>query len=553
MSAFEEIRDASAGSLNRLNDMLRWLYHKVRGGIGLENLSPELAEESMTVGRDKLEDLAITAGKIGGEAITGDHVEALTADKITAGVLTGIVAQTVNEEGEITTRLSEEGVATGSVCTHDITITGRVLSDSDGNIDTFQESRTLYVGPGRTIGDGTGFNTFASAIGTLGKRLKDATITIYVDAGWYNEPMRIEGFFGKGSITVILAGGTGTSRTVFRKASYIQNNSVPVAVRASMQQNTDTRWMPQFTDSANTDNGAALYVSYNTYVSLSCLSCTASSGTNVFGCRVHGGYAYLYQCCLENCATASYGALTIYHGSAYAMGCMGSNGAGVAVMVSTGGHLIRKGTQPNGATALYLYGGANHDQGTVTYANSTGTATAAVVTTTIYSAQTRSWQAGAQTWRTNARAYQGQSASGGMNTGCLHFGSRPVTDLAGKTVLSARLFLKRMGSGGSSAPVSVRIYATTNITAIPVAGVAGVAPVLAQGGANGTVVCGLSWNMGGWYDIPVSLVKDATEAAGNTVRGGKALAIAAGEAGEYAYLYGADDLSFGPMLEVSYM
>src|SRR5690348_9474390 len=75
MPVFEDLRDASPASIMRLNDMLRWLYQKVQGGITRAELAPELAEEISTVDGDKLVDGAITGDKIGEAQIGGGHIE----------------------------------------------------------------------------------------------------------------------------------------------------------------------------------------------------------------------------------------------------------------------------------------------------------------------------------------------------------------------------------------------------------------------------------------------------------------------------------------------
>ncbi len=94
---FEELRDLSAISILKLNDMLRDLYRTVQGGITRASLSSELLEEIDTVGSEKLEEGAVTADKIGDEAIAEYHVQDaaitnakianLSADKLTAGTI----------------------------------------------------------------------------------------------------------------------------------------------------------------------------------------------------------------------------------------------------------------------------------------------------------------------------------------------------------------------------------------------------------------------------------------------------------------------------------
>jgi hypothetical protein len=75
MPVFEDLRDASPQSIRKLNDMMRYLYKKVQGGITHAELAPEVLDDIATVDAEKLVDNAITADKIGDGQINGGHIE----------------------------------------------------------------------------------------------------------------------------------------------------------------------------------------------------------------------------------------------------------------------------------------------------------------------------------------------------------------------------------------------------------------------------------------------------------------------------------------------
>ncbi len=121
MSAYVDLQDLSAGNLARLNDMLRYLFQKVQGGITREELSEELAEDIDTVDGDKLEDGAVTAEKIGDEAIASYHVQdaAITNAKIDRATVDKLVVTSADIEDANINSLSA-----GIINTQNITVQG---------------------------------------------------------------------------------------------------------------------------------------------------------------------------------------------------------------------------------------------------------------------------------------------------------------------------------------------------------------------------------------------------------------------------------------------
>lgn len=97
--------------------------------------------------------------------------------------------------------------------------------------------------------------------------------------------------------------------------------------------------------------------------------------------------------------------------------------------------------------------------------------------------------------------------------GHMHFGSgagKP-TELAGKTVASARIFLKRYSTDPwTTNPVPVDLYATT-LTDVPGSGAL-------SGGA--TLVCSLTKGQGGYFDIPVALAQSVVDGKGLAIYSG---------------------------------
>jgi hypothetical protein len=207
--------------------------------------------------------------------------------------------------------------------------------------------------------------------------------------------------------------------------------------------------------------------------------------------------------------------------------------------IGDGAQMIRRGTVPNGNTVLLNAAGSYADNGTVTATNSDGTVSAPEQTTAQYvCTASRSYRNSYNEWRDEQTIYQGNYGYG-THWGCMDFdGAHGLTG----TVVSARLYLKRTGSGGSSGAQPIKLYATTNITAIPTrGGDSSLVPTLAAGGSNNTTVCSLAWNVGGWYDIPIYFAQQAIA--------GKALCIYTNTS-YYAILYGADSQS-KPILEIT--
>jgi hypothetical protein len=83
-------------------------------------------------------------------------------------------------------------------------------------------------------------------------------------------------------------------------------------------------------------------------------------------------------------------------------------------------------------------------------------------TTSISPVETRSYRSGS--WRRdNDKVYQGQYGGNGNHTGAVFYGAKPRS-LAGATVLSASIRVRRPNEGGANAPQATTMRLMTNAT-----------------------------------------------------------------------------------------
>ena len=433
------------------------------------------------------------------------------------------------------------------IVTRDLTVTGRVSTDADGNIDVFQGSRTLYVGPQYgtpgwsqlSRADASGawpepsyFANFATAMASLGRRLKDATVRVYVQAGTWAEALNVDGFFGRGSLVVYLRGGADAmQRAVFLGGAAVQYNAVPVTLAAwDNQQQSNNAIMPLIKGPAG---GRGLNINANAGAVYAFGLCI-QAGSGAHAVNVAGGTAHLRYCCMEG-AGAGWAGLGVGYGSAYAYNCTGSN-AGAGVYLGDGGHLIRRGTVPTGTPAITNAAGAYHDSGTVTPTASPAVPVVPTGPTVKQYACDASGTYRAGAW--SAGVVSQGDGGGGACTGCFAFNA--AAELYNRAIASARLYLKRTASGGAPQALPLRLWTAAGADTIPPPG--GAAPMLALGGENGATLGYLAWNAGGWFDIPVYFALQACS--------GLALAIY-DETGEYLSVCGMG--VGGPVLEVTYL
>jgi hypothetical protein len=466
------------------------------------------------------------------------------------------------------TRIDMGGFSSLTV-TSMLNIMGQVTVGDNPNIDVYQNDVTIYVGQTRTANGTNIFNSFSVAVASLNKRLNSENIIINVDKGTYNESASITGFCGYGLITVNLEGGTNaTDKVWFTGGLQIRGNSVNVSVLATAIQ-TNSTYMPVI----RAESGSGMNIFRN-------CGAIVISGVNV---KSSGVYHSVYQqlssyvsydtCCMEDAPSSSSRAgLRVDHGNAYIYNCKGSN-PGYGIYIGAGGHVIRQGTVPNGTLgALQNFRGAYHDNGTITPTNSSGTVTVpgSQITMQFSAYRTRSYHAYSQlaglcgfhtysdTWKSNTLVSQGKFMLGeganydineniysGELYGTISFGSgaEAPTAISGRTLVSARIYLKRNVTDGNSTARQFTIYATTLTPADLAALSGGEHSPNGNVSGSGTLLGSLAWGEGKWFDIPVSLAAQAVA--------GKCLAIYS-VGSNFAALYGIES-PYKPLLEISYL
>lgn len=147
-------------------------------------------------------------------------------------------------------------------------------------------------------------------------------------------------------------------------------------------------------------------------------------------------------------------------------------------------------------------------------------------TSTFEPIETRSWQA--TRWRTdNDDVYQGQYGGNGNHTGCAFYGSGPRS-LAGATVNSAVIQVRRKNAGGITAAQTTTLYLMTNTTR------PGGAPTI----TSNTTGPSLGWGKSAAFGIPTSWAQAIVDGTA----GG--LAIFTGSGSPYVILDGRG--AYGP-------
>ena len=151
-------------------------------------------------------------------------------------------------------------------------------------------------------------------------------------------------------------------------------------------------------------------------------------------------------------------------------------------------------------------------------------------------------------WYTDTALRQGRYAlnvvdevytGNAFGTFCFGSGIGKPTELSTKTLISARLFLKRYNESGAESPLSVKIF-TSTLTSVPSSGASS-----PSGNVTGTeqVLGTLDRNEAKWFTLPNDMADNVID--------GKCLALYYGSS-NYQKLYGVENASYKPVIEFTY-
>lgn len=179
-----------------------------------------------------------------------------------------------------------------------------------------------------TVGTDKDFATIQGAINSLKKRV-DATITINIDAGTYNEDVIIGGFVGNGRIN--LNGGDSLDNAVNYKVNsiYVCRNLNLIVINGIECTRTN--------DSA--------FISERTYTMFE--NCKVSTTSSLNGIFIHSGFAYIIGCEVSNRGIA----LGCQHSVVYSLAWSAGSGNTIGLRATYSSTIGKDGTQPQGSTA----------------------------------------------------------------------------------------------------------------------------------------------------------------------------------------------------------
>lgn len=206
---------------------------------------------------------------------------------------------------------------------------GTLNATASTSIEATKSNLDWYVDPNGNdeTGNGTSAKPFRTIIATLMKlpKIINHTVTIKVKDGDYNEDVRLEGFFGSG--TIIL---TGTSTTANCRVLYV--SVINCSIKATITKVTVT----------GQSNAVEVLNSFYAYLyDVSIIKNATSTGVVADGSRVH-----LSSCVISNkdTALAAYGMSNVFLSS-----CSGNDNK--IVLVAHQSSTIVKNGVPSGTTA----------------------------------------------------------------------------------------------------------------------------------------------------------------------------------------------------------
>lgn len=365
---------------------------------------------------------------------------------------------------------------------------------SAGNVPTRQVTPlSLYVSPvGNDANDGLSTakpkRTFGGALSAVPQMLS-APVSITCLAGYtYQESLSISGFTGGGMLKIAPSATWGSGITSISGSVEILGCACPVI-------------MESFVITSN--RHPIVQIEASPGVLLDTLRVTGSNRGNQHGISVSGATARLFNCITEFCSTG----INCDAGMVFAYRCIGNNTgvpASAGILARRCGVVVISGTTPTGAGANTHTVEGGQILGSAPATPASGSPSTANTTTVVLSGSMATYR-GSQ-WRSDAnaqsRAIQGDYVDAGLNMGCLFFPGLKAM-LAGKTVHSARLWVKRLGRGGYSAarPVYIGLCTAQSPTGTPTA-------------AGNAIAGQLSWGQAQWLSLSAGVVQQIANPSG---------------------------------------
>ena len=440
----------------------------------------------------------------------------------------------LDNEGDVALSMSTDGGGFNRIVTDSL----QVRSVKMG-VET--ETRSIYVdgqnGSDNNMGTSSApFKSIGAALGSLNRTLY-APATIYVRAAGltYYENLYVAGFSGPGPLAIRPYNRSGESGHVYLRG-YIKvvGCSCPINIGDPSGGLCLDLMDPQY------QTAILCYAANCTTVTFEsvCINGMTSGGSR-------HGYAFLFagvaagMIGLCHVVNVNY-ALHVNHcGSVISSSSRGSNQNVTVSIFCSAATVFIEGVIPEATQAVELQ--LNGEvRGALTMARSSYYNTAppppAQITTVITAVSTRSYRDyGSTRWRLETDVYQGNYGYG-THWGCLWFNIAGAIG-AGKTILAAKLHLKRKSAGGLASAQSVTLYALASPPADPGSGPSA-APVL---GAGYGTIGAWAWGEDKWVGIPTAAAQ-AAYAMG-------ALAIYSGES-QYAIFDGVGGTV--PQLEITH-
>lgn len=374
---------------------------------------------------------------------------------------------------------------------------------ADNVLNSNNKYMLLFVNPvsGSDNNDGSS-STFALqrlqvAIDKIPKHNNDL-VEIYVTKSSFNEhEVRIEGFYGKGRIIIYFQDAT------LNGMVYIYNNNQRIDLNNGfVNQIYGTEYLR--------DGTISIQRTHEVYLT----GMDVYSRRNVdFGVRVRSSYCQISDCNFYDSTTA--GVNAEYGGIVDIVGnCTGSGGWAGIRAIGTGRIAVHNVTVPAGTVGTEVANGgviggtiSSHEVGTPLILD-------APPITNIFSAQLiRSWNT-KKGWNSgNNFIYQGEwsdtNSAGtkvyyGNYKGCFYFDNDAIlTAIQGKTLVSARVKLRRLSYGGYPGAYTAQLWTVTSKQS----GVGVSEPVLDSNLGGGTT---FSWGEEDWIGIPLWVITGLT-------------------------------------------
>lgn len=353
---------------------------------------------------------------------------------------------------------------------------------SAGNVPTRQLTPlNLYVSlGGNDAYDGLSTSrpkrTFTAALSAVPQML-DAPVNITCLSGFtYQEHITISGFCGGGQLSIAPSATWGSGVTTISGSLTITGCACPVVIQSFI---------------ITSNSHPIVQVEASPGVLLDTLRVTGSNRGNQHGISVSGASARLFNCITEFCSTG----INCDAALVFAYRCIGANTgvpSSAGIMARRCALVVVSGTTPTGAGANTYAVEGGQILGAASGTASSGSPNSGQSVTTVLTGSMATFRNGK--WRAddNAqnRAIQGDYVDAGLNMGCLFFPGLKAL-LSGKTVSSARLWVKRLSGGGYSAarPVYLGICTAQSAAGTPAS-------------AGGTVVGQLRWGQAQWLSVP---------------------------------------------------